>query len=138
MDLETWMAKNPGAAVYHEQQGYWQVFSQCPDLFHLTDHIVTSTASGPSRILHHRDRKPAKRKPELQVRMQEALGLEDDDFAYHATDLYVVAKKGVYEWLRINYKYSSNVKSFYSQEGSLWNGAGKRCFDIPFAGNWKS
>jgi hypothetical protein len=86
-------------------------------------------------------------KPELQQRLQAAdLGLEDADFAYHATDLYVVAKAGVIEWLRRNYEHFSNITTFVSPEGSGWNGA-KRiegpgikipvlCLDIPFAGHW--
>jgi len=68
--------------------------------------------------------------------MNAGLGLVEDDFAYHATDLYVVAKSGVREWLVTNYKYYTNVQSFMSQKGSNWNGAGKQCFDIPFAGVW--
>lgn len=75
-------------------------------------------------------------KPELQQRLQEALGLEDGDFAYHATDLYVVAKAGVYEWLKAHYPHWKNIKQFVSQHGSNWNGAGKFCLDIPFAGKW--
>ena len=77
-------------------------------------------------------------KPELQQRMQDALGLEDADFAYHATDLYVVASPEVRRWLHQNYEHYGNVVSFVSQEGSGWNGAGKQCFDIPFAGIWHS
>ncbi len=75
-------------------------------------------------------------KPELQKRLQEALGLEDADFGYHATDLYVVAKAGVREWLKANYEFWGIVETFVSQKGSNWNGEGKRCFDIPFAGYW--
>jgi hypothetical protein len=68
--------------------------------------------------------------------MQEALGLDGADFAYHATDLYVVAKPGVLEWLEANHSYPENISGFRSQEDSNWNGAGKWCLDIPFAGNW--
>ena len=76
--------------------------------------------------------------PELQQRLMDAeLGLVEDDFSYHATDLYVVAKPGVREWLKANYEFFSNITGFRSQEGSDWNGAGKFCFDIPFAGNWE-
>lgn len=76
--------------------------------------------------------------PELQQQLMNAgLGLVPDDFAYHATDLYVVAKPGVWDWLKNNYKSFSNITSFMSQEGSNWNGAGKRCFDVPFAGKWR-
>ncbi len=37
-------------------------------------------------------------KPELQQRLQAAFpALTDDHFAYHATDLYIVALPGVYD-----------------------------------------
>lgn len=75
--------------------------------------------------------------PPIQRQLQEALGLEDADFAYHETDLYVVNKPGVYDWLKKNHKFYTNVQFFTSQEGSLWNGAGKLCLDIPFGGFWQ-
>ena len=76
-------------------------------------------------------------KPELQQRLQAAFpALTDDQFSYHETDLYVVALPGVREWLKENYKFYSNIETFTSQAGSNWAGAGKRCLDIPFAGNW--
>ena len=75
-------------------------------------------------------------KPELQARLQEALGLEDADFAYHATDLYVVNKPGVLEWLTEHHPHPENIGHFAGQEGADWNGAGKACLDIPFFGNW--
>ena len=76
-------------------------------------------------------------KPELQQRLQAAFpALTDDHFGYHETDLYVVALPGVREWLKENYKFYSNIETFTSQAGSNWAGAGKRCLDIPFAGNW--
>ena len=75
--------------------------------------------------------------PELQQRLMDAeLGLEANDFAYHASDLYVVAKPGVKEWLDKNLTNPKNVTGFTSQEGSNWNGAGKWCYDIPFMGYW--
>ena len=77
-------------------------------------------------------------KPALQIQLQNALGLADADFAYHETDLYVVRKPLVMEWLRDNYGYFQNVQVFFSQAGSNWNGAGKICLDIPFAGNWSN
>ncbi len=61
------------------------------------------------------------------------LGLEEQDFATHASDLYVVAKPGVYDWLKANYRFWTNAQFFISQPGSNWNGQGKRCLDIPFA-----
>jgi hypothetical protein len=76
-------------------------------------------------------------KPKLQQDLQAAIpALTDNDFACHATDLYVVAHPGVREWLKANYKFYANIASFTSQAGSNWNGAGKQCLDIPFAGNW--
>jgi len=74
-------------------------------------------------------------KPELQTRLQEALGLADDDFAYHATDLYVLAKPGVLEWLTANYDHAANIQRFVGAAGTAW--AGQPALDIPFAGNWK-
>lgn len=74
-------------------------------------------------------------KPEIQQRLQAELGLEDGDFAYYATDLYVVAKPGVLEWIKTNYP-NVRPEGFVSQEGSNWNGAGKHCYDLPFRGNW--
>lgn len=73
-------------------------------------------------------------KPKLQRRLQDALGLRDDDFAYHATDLYVVWSPEVWDWLRENYEYFANVDKFQGQHGAKWNGAGRTCIDVPFAG----
>ena len=77
--------------------------------------------------------------PELQQRLMDAgLGLTEDDFGTHYTDLYVVAKPGVREWLKENYEWFCNVTMFTGNpEATQWNGAGKLCFDIPFAGRWK-
>lgn len=74
--------------------------------------------------------------PELQQKMMDELGLEEKDFGHHATDLYVVAKPGVREWLNKSLQNPGNVTAFTGQSGSDWNGAGKQCFDIPFMGNW--
>lgn len=82
--------------------------------------------------------KHAMKIPELQQRMMDELGLSERDFGGHATDLYVVAKPGVHEWLKENHKFPENITSFIGQKGSDWNGAGVQCFDIPFAGNWPS
>ena len=39
-------------------------------------------------------------KPELQQRIQDALPqMRDEDFDYHATDLYVRARPGLVPWL---------------------------------------
>jgi len=79
-------------------------------------------------------------KPALQTRLQAvpALNLEDADFAYHATDLYVVSKPGVVIWLKANYQFFNQVTSFISPKDSEWNGAGKECLEIPFAGQWRA
>jgi hypothetical protein len=75
--------------------------------------------------------------PKLQADLMLAIPtLTADDFAYHATDLYVVANTEVVAWLKANYKFWSNVQWFTSQAGSNWNGQGKWCLDIPFAGMW--
>jgi hypothetical protein len=79
-----------------------------------------------------------KREQPLKNRLMAAIpSLTDADFAFHATDLYVVASPEVENWLENNYEFWLNVSTFMSQPGSNWNGAGKRCFDIPFAGNWE-
>ena len=75
----------------------------------------------------------------LETQLREAIPhLTDYDFGHHETDLYVVAYPEVREWLKANYEFWSNVESFVSQKGSDWNGAGKLCFDISFAGNWST
>lgn len=72
------------------------------------------------------------KKPELQTKLMAAIpALTDADFDYHASDLYVVAKPGVREWLQANNQ-SSTV--FTAKAGHDW--AGKHCFDIPFGGYW--
>lgn len=65
--------------------------------------------------------------------MNADLGLVEDDFATHYSDLYVVSLPGVHEWLNANHEFPKNIKPFISQKGSNWNGQGKLCFDIPFA-----
>ena len=74
-------------------------------------------------------------KPELQQQLQDALGLPDSAFAYHATNLYVLDLPGVKEWLTRNYKWANNITGFIGAKGSDWQG--KHAFDIPFAGHWK-
>lgn len=74
----------------------------------------------------------------LEQQLREAFPqLTDADFGHHASDLYVVAYPFVGEWLRKNYEFWSNVETFTGQVGSGWNGAGRLCYDIPFA-NWKA
>lgn len=67
----------------------------------------------------------------LQTRLQAALGLPDDHFHTHATDLYILDSPGVREWLNANYEHARNVTYFRGAEGSDW--AGKGCLDVPFA-----
>jgi hypothetical protein len=75
-------------------------------------------------------------KPDLQEKLQAALDLNDDDFGYHATDLYVLIKPGVIEWLKKNYQFFYNIRSFIGNEGHPTFG-GKLALDIPFAGKWE-
>jgi hypothetical protein len=78
-------------------------------------------------------------KPELQQRMQEALPLQDSDFDYHATDLYVRARPGVVQWLIRNYEFWTNVTRFTSEvdDPELKKlGVRELWLDIPFAGFW--
>lgn len=70
---------------------------------------------------------------QLEKSLRAECGSGDGDFAYHESDLYVVWSQKASDWLRKNYKYYSNIQFFHSQEGSNWNGAGRRCMDIPFA-----
>lgn len=74
--------------------------------------------------------------PELQKRLMAALPeLTMEDFDYHETDLYVLAKPGVYEWLKANYEHMRNVRGFKSNPECSWKGA--FAYDIPFAGRWQ-
>lgn len=59
------------------------------------------------------------------------LGLTEDDFDNHCTDLYVLETGWVKDWLRANYKFYKNVTTFIGAEGSTW--AGKRALAVPFA-----
>jgi len=63
--------------------------------------------------------------------------LTNRDFGHHASDLYVVAYPEVDRWLQDNYQWYCNVTRFIGNPEDDWNGAGKRCLDIPFAGEWK-
>jgi hypothetical protein len=62
--------------------------------------------------------------------------LTDDDFAFYATDLYVVYSQPVMEWLRKNHEFHKTCQVFTSPKESGWNGAGQMCIDIPFGGEW--
>ena len=79
-------------------------------------------------------------KPELQQQIQNALPqMQDEDFDYHATDLYVRARPGVVQWLIENYEFWANVTLFICKVDDpelqklgvldIW-------VDIPFAGYW--
>ena len=71
--------------------------------------------------------------PELQERLMSAgLGLTANDFYYYASDLYILDKPGVREWLNANYKFAGNVMPFIGAKETPWEG--KRCLDVPFAG----
>lgn len=100
---------------------------------------VKETAGNPKATMQDaaqrylNERKPLV--PEMQTKMQEALDLDDADFHYHATDLYVLDKPGVWEWLQKNHPHPRNVQRFTGAPGSAW--AGKPAFDIPFMGRWK-
>lgn len=73
--------------------------------------------------------------PELQQRLMDAnLGLTETDFGHYATDLYVLAKPGVREWLKANYEFFCNIQGFKSNPKCEW--AGAFAYDIPFAGYW--
>lgn len=63
----------------------------------------------------------------MKKELQEKLGLKDEDFGYHESDLYVVATPEVRAYLKANYKYWSNCTTFKCQV------TGRMMFDIPFA-----
>jgi len=62
--------------------------------------------------------------------------LKEEDFSTHYSDLYVVNYPGISNWLKNN---KIGFSFFESQQGSNWNGAGKKCIDIPFKNDdfWK-
>ena len=65
----------------------------------------------------------------LQDRIKAALGMTDDQFSSHESDLYVEDDKGrVMTWLAKNYTHWKNVTRFQGQ-GSM---KGHSCLDIPF------
>jgi hypothetical protein len=70
-------------------------------------------------------------KPLKEHLLSANLGLSESDFSYYASDLYVLAKPGVYEWLKENHPYFSNVTRFVGADESEWHG--KQCLEIPFA-----
>lgn len=60
------------------------------------------------------------------------LGLNENDFDRHESDLQVLDDKGyVYIWLMVNYKFAFNVTRFIACSGTDWSG--KNCVEIPFA-----
>ncbi len=59
------------------------------------------------------------------------LGLTEADFGSHESDLYVLAKPGVYEWLKANHEFACNIQFFTGAKGSDWEG--QQALDIPFA-----
>lgn len=66
----------------------------------------------------------------LKEKIQKALGLSDDSFSNHYSDMYVVDVDGrVYQWLKDNYSSFKSVTRF--RGNGPWEG--KRCLDIPFA-----
>jgi hypothetical protein len=79
-------------------------------------------------------------KPELQQRIQDALPqMRDEDFDYHATDLYVRARPGLVRWLIQNYEFWTNVTRFTCKvnDPELQRlGVRELWLDIPFAGYW--
>lgn len=63
--------------------------------------------------------------------------LTNQDFGHHASDLYVVAYPGIWEWLQKHFDYPQTITTFIGQESPDWNGGGRLCYEIPFAGNWQ-
>lgn len=79
-------------------------------------------------------------KPELERQLREAFPqLTDEDFDYHATDLYVRARPDVVKWLVNNYQFWKNITRFRCPVSDPeLNAIGVRelWLDIPFAGYW--
>ena len=63
----------------------------------------------------------------MQSELKEKLGLTEQDFFTHESDLYVVARPEVVSYLKANYKYWSNCTYFKCQV------TGRQMIDIPFA-----
>lgn len=57
-------------------------------------------------------------------------GLTEADFDRHESDLYVLSKPGVVNWLKSSYPHWSQVTEFVGAAGSSW--AGLVALDIPF------
>jgi len=62
----------------------------------------------------------------MKKELQKALGLRDEDFDSHESDLYVIDTPAVRAWLKANYEHWSNCSSFTSRTN------GVRMIDIPF------
>ncbi len=66
----------------------------------------------------------------IKAKLREAFPfLKDEDFSHHASDLYVLAYPGIYEWLKKNHPFPMNI-NFFSGIGE-WQG--KLAIEIPFA-----
>ena len=81
-------------------------------------------------------------KPKLQRQIQAALPhMQDEDFDYHATDLYIRARPGVVRWLTHNYEFWTQVTGFrsnipYNDPELRQLGIRELWLDVPFAGYW--
>jgi hypothetical protein len=61
----------------------------------------------------------------LKERIKEAF--PNAEFDRHETDLYIKVVPGLLDWLKVNYKFYSNIQPFTSQiNGTPW-------LDVPFA-----
>ena len=68
-------------------------------------------------------------KEQLQVAFHD---LPDESFDTYASDLYVLYRADVWQWLQQHYKYARNCRIETSNvSGQPW--FGKRFIDIPFA-----
>jgi hypothetical protein len=70
---------------------------------------------------------------DLKSRLMAAIPeLTEQDFGYHATDLYVRCYPVVLQWLYRNYEFYKQISTFVGAKGSDWEG--KLAIEIPFAG----
>jgi hypothetical protein len=62
--------------------------------------------------------------------LRAGLGLTESDFESHCSDLYVLNKPRVYDWLKSNYDFPQNITKFIGAQGSNWSG--QQALNIPF------
>lgn len=68
----------------------------------------------------------------LKEQLKLALGLTEDCFSNHNSDLLILFSDDTMDWLTVNYEFSQNIKIVISDvKGQSWYE--KRYIEIPFA-----